>query len=92
MLLSAENINLKLKDLHDWKQIGNAIEKEFHFKNFKEAMHFINEVAFIAEVQKHHPDWSNVYNKVHIKLTTHDFGGTTQKDIHLAAAIDAIIL
>lgn len=62
------------------------------FKNFSEAFAFMTRVAFIAEKMNHHPEWSNVYNKVSIHLSTHDAGNTvTEKDRKLAAAIDALL-
>jgi 4a-hydroxytetrahydrobiopterin dehydratase len=74
-----------------WKEINNTIEKTFEFKDFTEAFSFMMRVAFLAEKHGHHPNWSNVYNKVTIQLTTHDKGNVvTQKDRDLAAAIDAV--
>lgn len=64
-----------------------SIRQSFTFKSFAEAFSFMTHVAFLAEKMDHHPDWSNVYNKVHITLNTHDAGGVTQKDIDLAQAI-----
>ncbi len=90
MLLTYLEINNELKTLSSWECIENAIEKKFRFKNFLEAMVFINKVAVLAEDMNHHPDWNNVYNKVTIRLFTHDLGGITYKDIELARAIDAI--
>ncbi len=69
----------------------NYLEKTFVFDNFVEAFAFMTRVAFLAEKHEHHPDWSNVYNKVVIKLSTHDAGDVvTDKDHKLAAAIDAL--
>ncbi|HSI78510.1 MAG TPA: 4a-hydroxytetrahydrobiopterin dehydratase [Lunatimonas sp.] len=74
-----------------WKEVNNTIEKTFEFKDFTEAFSFMTRVAFLAEKHGHHPNWSNVYNKVTIQLTTHDKGNVvTQKDRDLAAAIDAV--
>ena len=81
---------LKSKDL-DWEIIGHAIQKEFSFKNFIEAFGFMSRVAILAEKQNHHPEWSNVYNRVNITLTTHDVGGVTKKDLRLAKSIQALI-
>jgi 4a-hydroxytetrahydrobiopterin dehydratase len=70
---------------------NNALEAQLVFKNFTEAFSFMTEVAFLAEKQNHHPNWSNVYNKVDFRLTTHDAGNTvTEKDRQLAAGIEAI--
>lgn len=91
MLLSLSEINDSLKEVSEWNFIENELEKKFVFKNFKEAMDFINKIAIIAEEIHHHPEWKNVYNKVTIKLTTHDFGGVSKKDFDLAKAIDKVL-
>lgn len=79
--------------MNHWIEEENALCKKFVFKDFKEAMLFMNKVALFAEEQNHHPWWSNVYNKVEIKLTTHDAGNTvSDKDRRLAQAIDEIEL
>lgn len=65
-----------------------AIEKTFRFEGFAEAFSFMTRVAFAAEVADHHPEWSNVYNRVAVRLTTHDAGGLTDKDIVLARAME----
>ena len=75
-----------------WKEENNTLQKQFKFKNFSEAFAFMTRIAFIAEKMNHHPDWSNVYNTVDIKLNTHDAGGVvTEKDRKLADAIDALL-
>jgi len=75
-----------------WKEENNQLTKSFVFRNFVEAFGFMSKVALIAEKMDHHPNWSNVYNKVTIQLNTHDAGNTvTEKDRKLAAAIDKII-
>ena len=81
---------LKTKDL-DWEVTDRSLQKEFIFKNFIEAFGFISRVAILAEKQNHHPEWSNVYNRVNITLTTHDVGGITKKDLRLAESIKALI-
>jgi 4a-hydroxytetrahydrobiopterin dehydratase len=68
----------------------DAIEREFVFGDFPAAFAFMTRVAFAADKADHHPEWSNVYNKVHIVLTTHDAGGLSQKDADLAVQISAI--
>lgn len=74
-----------------WKEENNRLKKEFKFNDFQEAFAFMTRVAFLAEAQGHHPNWSNVYNTVSIELTTHDAGNVvTDKDRKLAAAIDKI--
>lgn len=79
-----------------WETIETAdgksyLYKEFVFKNFRDAFAFMTKVALIAEKKDHHPDWSNVYNKVTIKLNTHDQGDkVTAKDQELAVLIDKL--
>ena len=75
-----------------WKEDNNELVRNFEFADFSEAFAFMARVALLAEQQQHHPWWSNVYNKVEIRLTTHDAGDTiTEKDRKLAAAIDQLI-
>jgi len=74
-----------------WTEKDNSLQRTFTFKNFIEAFAFMTEVAFHAEQQNHHPNWSNVYNTVNFQLNTHDAGNTvTEKDHKLAAAIDNV--
>lgn len=71
-----------------WEERDNALHATFEFKDFVEAFGFMTAVAMLAEKHNHHPEWSNVWNKVNIKLTTHDAGNTvTEKDRKLAQAI-----
>lgn len=86
-ILTEQELKILLKD---WIYLDQFISKTFKFKNFKEAMAFMLKVAFVCEKLNHHPNWSNVYNIVEIKLQTHDAGGVTAKDIELAKAIDLI--
>lgn len=80
----------KLSRLNEWKFLDNTIEKKFTFKNFQEAMGFMIRVGFVCESMNHHPDWTNVYNKLTIRLSTHDAGGVTDKDFKLAEEIEKI--
>jgi 4a-hydroxytetrahydrobiopterin dehydratase len=74
-----------------WKEENNALHRSFEFKDFSEAFAFMTRVALAAEKMDHHPEWSNVYNQVKIKLYTHSAGDiVTEKDRKLAAAIDKI--
>lgn len=74
-----------------WKEEDNKLTRTFEFGDFIEAFGFMTQVAFVAEKMQHHPNWSNVYNKVTIELTTHDEGNiVTDKDRKLAKAIDKI--
>jgi 4a-hydroxytetrahydrobiopterin dehydratase len=75
-----------------WKEEKNQLIRHFEFRNFVEAFAFMTRVAFLAEKHGHHPEWKNVYNKVEIRLSTHDAGNVvTDKDRKLATAIDALI-
>ena len=74
-----------------WIELEDALVAELEFKNFVDAFAFMADVAVLAEEHRHHPEWSNVYNRVSIKLTTHDAGNqVTDKDRKLAQAIDAL--
>jgi 4a-hydroxytetrahydrobiopterin dehydratase len=79
-----------MESIQNWKLKDQIIQKDFKFKNFIEAFGFMSQVALIAESLNHHPDWSNVYNKVSIHLTTHDVGGLSEKDFLLAKKIDTL--
>lgn len=71
-------------------QDGEAITKEYRFASFADAMAFMLRVSYEAERMDHHPEWSNVYNRVSVRLTTHDAGGLTAKDIALAEAMERL--
>jgi len=75
-----------------WKEENNQLVRTFEFPDFITAFAFMTRVAIVAEKMNHHPSWSNVYNKVEIRLSTHDAGNTiTEKDLSLAARIDELI-
>ena len=82
-----------LAELSDWtlRADGIAIARDFKFADFSEAFAFMTRVALHAEKADHHPEWSNVYNRVHITLTTHDAGGLSQRDVKMAKAIEALL-
>jgi 4a-hydroxytetrahydrobiopterin dehydratase len=82
-----------LDGLPDWDYDDgrDAITRDFTFDGFGEAFAFMTQVALMAEKADHHPEWSNVYNRVHILLTTHDAGGLSARDVDLATAIDALV-
>jgi 4a-hydroxytetrahydrobiopterin dehydratase len=74
-----------------WVEKDNMLKKTFEFNDFTEAFGFMTRVAFLAEKHQHHPNWSNVYHRVEIALTTHDAGNViTEKDYNLAKDIDLI--
>ncbi len=74
-----------------WTVEGTAVTRRFTFADFNAAWGFMTRVALLAEKHDHHPNWSNVYNRVTIALTTHDAGGLTKRDVALAAAIDRLL-
>jgi len=75
-----------------WEERDNSLVREFEFKDFSEAWAFMNRVALIAEKMDHHPNWSNVYNRVRIELNTHDAGDViTEKDRVMAEQIDRLL-
>ncbi len=88
-LSEAERVQL-LAAHPNWslREDGQAICRDFRFSNFSEAWGFMSRVALIAEKQDHHPEWSNVYNRVSITLSTHDAGGLSARDAKMAKAID----
>ena len=81
-----------LDDLDDWDydEARDAITRSLVFDDFVTAFGFMTQVALLAEKADHHPEWSNVWNRVDILLTTHDAGGLSQRDIDLAEKIDAL--
>jgi 4a-hydroxytetrahydrobiopterin dehydratase len=85
--ISKENIISKLTSLPGWKLDGEELCYEFVGRNFIEAWVLMSQVAFKAEEMNHHPDWRNVYNKLTIRLRTHETGGITQLDLDLARFI-----
>lgn len=90
--LAGDEIAQHMKQIPDWEQKDNYIYRRFQFANFVQAFGFMSQVALLAEAANHHPDWSNVYSRVDIKLSTHDAGGLTEKDFSLARQIDALPL
>ncbi len=80
-----------VEELDGWELLDHRITKMFVFSNFVEAFGFMTSVAMLAERANHHPEWSNVYKKVNIELTTHEAGGLTERDISLAREIDALL-
>jgi 4a-hydroxytetrahydrobiopterin dehydratase len=84
--LSEEEVEARLKDVQGWELVDGKLHREFRFGSFVSAFAFMSAVALIAERADHHPEWSNVYDRVVMDLTTHDAGGLTAKDFSLAAA------
>ncbi len=88
---SESEIESSLGELPDWAREGNRIRRQFVFADFVEAFGFMSAVALLAERANHHPEWSNVYNRVSIELTSHDAGGLTGRDFSLAGEIDKLL-
>jgi 4a-hydroxytetrahydrobiopterin dehydratase len=75
----------------DFDEARDALTRQFVFTDFSEAFGFMARVALLADKADHHPEWSNVYNRVDILLTTHDAGGLSSRDVEMATAIDKIV-
>lgn len=88
--LTIEDLKQALKRLPDWElaREREAIRRRFTFVDFDAAFAFMTRVALLAAKMDHHPEWSNVWNRVDVTLATHDAGGVTNKDITLATAMD----
>ena len=89
-VLKEAEVREALKALPDWKPAGNAIRRDYQFKDFLAAMAFVNKVAESAEAANHHPDIDIRYNKVTLLLTSHDSGGVTPRDLKMAKEISAL--
>jgi 4a-hydroxytetrahydrobiopterin dehydratase len=91
--LEATSRVIALSELPKWRSVEgrDAITRHFQFKNFNAAFAFMTRVALLAEKMDHHPEWSNVYNKVDVTLSTHDAGGVTKKDIEMARAMESYL-
>ena len=88
--LSDAEIEEQLRSIPGWAVDRGALVREFKFGNFIEAFGFMTRVALLAEKSDHHPDWTNVYNRVEIKLSTHEAGGITARDFALAQQIEQL--
>lgn len=89
--LTQDQVVAELSKLNGWKLKKDAIEKSFLFGDFKQAFSAMTHIAFEAETLQHHPDWTNVYNRLTITLSTHDAGGLTLKDFELAGKIEEAV-
>ena len=88
--LATGDVAEAMGELHqDWDLVNGKLHRELTFGSFASAFGFMTTIAIVAEKMDHHPEWSNVYNRVTIDLVTHDANGITELDIALAAAIDA---
>jgi 4a-hydroxytetrahydrobiopterin dehydratase len=89
-LLSQDELAAKLRECPEWIREGGEIARALKFKSFPKAIAFVNEVAALAEEANHHPDIDIRYSKVVLRLTTHDRGGLTARDLELARRIDRL--
>jgi len=89
--LSPEEIQKRLTEIPEWNLKNKKLSRDLKFKDFKEAFAFLTKAAEIAEEMNHHPEWTNVYNRLTIDLTTHDAGGISSKDFLLAKRLNAIL-
>ena len=90
-LLSADQRQSLPATLPNWTIHEQSISRELIFNDFNEAFGFMSRVALLAEGRNHHPNWSNIYNRLSITLSTHDLGGLSDLDVELAAAIDQLL-
>ena len=88
--MSETQIAAELKKLPGWSVVNGNLHRVFEFKDFSQAFAFMTQVALAAEKMDHHPDWSNVWNKVTVDLSTHSAGSLTQNDFDLAAKMQQI--
>lgn len=88
--LTPEEIESSRELVPAWEVRGESLHREFTFGDFREAFAFMTTIAVLAEEMDHHPNWSNVYNRVTIDLSTHDAGGLTELDFDLARRIDML--
>ena len=88
--LSEDEIKSRLEARPLWSCDGNRLHRLFKFSDFVEAFGFMSQIAILAEKMDHHPEWSNVYNRVEVHLTTHDADGLTELDFELAAHMDRL--
>ncbi len=89
-LLSKQEVLNSLAKVPGWIILSDKLHREFQFADFSEAFAFMTRVALVAEAMNHHPDWSNVWNRVTIDLNTHAVGGITHLDFELAAKVDKL--
>lgn len=89
--LTEKEIYQKLESFPDWEYFENALHTDFEFDNFKDCMSAMNRIAFECEALNHHPEWTNIYNVLEIKLTTHQVNAVTELDFKLLEAINKIV-
>jgi 4a-hydroxytetrahydrobiopterin dehydratase len=88
--LDDAEVGRRLRDLPTWSLVGGKLHREYRFPDFVAAFGFMTRAALVAEAMNHHPEWCNVYGTVRVDLVTHDAGGVSEKDLALAARMDAL--
>jgi 4a-hydroxytetrahydrobiopterin dehydratase len=89
--LTDQQLEDGIATLDGWRVTEGKLFRQMEFEDFIEAFGFMTRVALVAQSMDHHPDWINVYNRVEIRLHTHDAGGITKRDLELAARIDGLL-
>ena len=89
--LSEAEVRARLSEIPGWELVEGKLHKTFRFASFVQAFGFMSSVALVAEAMNHHPDWTNVYNRVTIALNTHDVGGISALDFTLAKRIEELV-
>ncbi len=90
-LLTLDEIKLAASSIPGWENTGKSFSRDFTFSNFSETFAFMTEVALVSEKLNHHPEWTNVYNKISIIISTHDSGGITELDLEWISAVNKIV-
>ena len=90
-VLPSDEVEARLVSVPDWQYVDGMLHREFEFVDFAEAFAFMARVAPLADELDHHPNWSNVWNRVVIDITSHDSGGPTERCFALASAIDGVL-
>ncbi len=88
--LSPEEIKAALSNLPDWSVLDQKLHRDYAFESFNAAFGFMARAAMEIEKLNHHPEWSNVYNRLSVDLVTHDAGGITENDVKLAGILDSL--
>ncbi len=88
--LTPDEIELALSQLAGWRLDGEHLRRDYAFRDFVDAWGFMAAAALVVQQMDHHPEWSNVYGRVTVGLTTHDAGGVTRRDVELARRMEAI--
>jgi len=91
MRLSQDEIEQELKNLPGWSIVNEKLHREIEFESFNQAFGFMSRAAMEIEKMNHHPEWFNVYNRLVIDLMTHDAGGITKNDTHLAKILNSLL-